>query len=87
MVERLIDYALILQVLYSKGYTLASISRATGAPMSTLSNVKQETKSVPESWFTGWEGLALQDYYYKAMGENAPRIGDYIEIEGECYEN
>lgn len=87
MVERLIDYALILQVLYSEGYTLASISRATGALISTLSSVKQETRSVPESWYTGWEGIALQDYYYKAIGEAPPRIGDYIEIKGECYEN
>ena len=80
-----IDYALVLQVLFSEGYTLASISRATGAPMSTLSNVKQETKSVPESWFTGWEGIALQDYYFKAMGEAAPYVGDFIEVIGEDY--
>jgi hypothetical protein len=27
----------------------------------------------------------LQDYYCKALGTNAPLVGDYIELE-DCYE-
>jgi len=81
-----VDYALILQVLYSRGYTLASISRVTGTAVSSLSNVKQETKPVPTGWHDGWEGMALQEYYRKALGTNAPFVGDYIELE-DCYEN
>ena len=82
-----IDYALVLQVLYSEGYTLADIGRKTGAPLSTLSTVKQELKSVPEAWHNSWEGIALQDYYFKAMGTPAPYVGDFIEVRGECYGN
>ena len=81
-----VDYALILQVLYSRGYTLASISKVTGAAVSSLSNVKQESKPVPTGWHDGWEGLALQDYYRKALGEAPPHVGDYIEL-GEYYED
>ena len=58
-----VDYALLLQVLYSKGYSLASLSRLTGAAVSTLSNVKQELKNVPEAWHDGWEGLSMHEYY------------------------
>jgi len=82
-----VDYALILQVLYSRGYTLASISRVTGTAVSSLSNVKQETKSVPIGWHDGWEGMALQDYYLKALGEAPPHVGDYIELGEYCEEN
>jgi hypothetical protein len=78
-----VDYALILQVLYSKGYSLASIAKTTGAAVSTLSAVKQEYKAVPAGWHDGWEGMAMQEYYQKVTGEDAPRVGDYIEIEGE----
>ena len=77
-----VDYALILQVLYSKGYSLASIARVTGAAVSTLSTVKQESKDVPKHWHDSWEGIAMQDYYQKAIGESPPRVGDYIEVEG-----
>ncbi len=82
-----VDYALLLQVLYSKGYSLASLSRLTGAAVSTLSNVKQELKNAPESWHDGWEGLSMQEYYRKATGEAPPRIGDYIELGEYCEEN
>ena len=75
-----VDYALILQVLYSKGYSLASIAKTTGAAVSTLSAVKQEYKAVPSGWHDGWEGMAMQDYYKKAVGESPPLIGDYIEL-------
>jgi hypothetical protein len=78
-----IDFALMLQVLYSKGYSLADIARKTGAAMSTLSTVKQETKPVPVGWHDGWEGMAMQDYYRKAVGETPPRVGDYIEVNDE----
>ena len=78
-----VDYALILQVLYSKGYSLASITRRTGVGASILSAVKQEYKAVPTAWHDGWEGIVLQEYYQQVTGEDAPRIGDYIEIEGE----
>ncbi len=80
-----VDYALILQVLYSRGYTLASISKVTGTAVSSLSNVKQEIKPVPIGWHDGWEGMALQDYYRKALGEAPPYVGDYIEL-GDYYE-
>lgn len=82
-----VDYALMLQVLYSRGYTLASISKVTGAAVSSLSNVKQETKPVPISWHDGWEGMALQDYYRKALGEAPPHVGDYIELRDYYEEN
>jgi hypothetical protein len=48
-----------------------------------LSAVKQEYKAVPAGWHGGWEGMAMQEYYKKAVGESPPLIGDYIEIEGE----
>ena len=82
-----VDYALMLQVLYSRGYTLSSISRVTGAAVGTLSTVKQESKPVPTGWHDGWEGMALQNYYRKATGEPPPRIGDYIELGEYCEEN
>ena len=75
-----VDYALILQVLYSKGYSLASITRRTGVGASILSAVKQEYKTVPVGWHDGWEGMVLQEYYQQVTGEAAPRIGDYIEL-------
>ena len=75
-----VDYALMLQVLYSRGYTLASISKVTGTAVSSLSNVKQEYKTVPVGWHDGWEGMVLQEYYQQVTGEAAPRIGDYIEL-------
>jgi hypothetical protein len=75
-----VDYALMLQVLYSKGYTLSSIAKVTGAAVSTLSTVKQESKDVPKHWHDGWEGMVLQDYYRKAIGTNVPFVGDYIEL-------
>lgn len=79
-----IDYSLILQVLYSKGFSLADIARKTGTTRSTLSTVKQETKPVPVGWHDGWEGMAMQDYYRKAVGETPPRVGDYIGIGDNC---
>jgi hypothetical protein len=85
IMARDVDYALILQVLYSRGYTLASISKVTGTAVSSLSNVKQEIKPVPIGWHDGWEGMALQDYYRKALGEAPPYVGDYIEL-GDYYE-
>jgi hypothetical protein len=87
IMARDVDYALILQVLYSRGYTLASISKVTGTAVSSLSNVKQETKPVPTGWHDGWEGMALQDYYRKALGEAPPYVGDYIELGEYCEEN
>lgn len=86
MGKRTIDYALVLQVLFSEGYSLASITRRTGVAASILSAVKQEYKAVPTAWHTGWEGIALQDYYFKAMGEAAPYVGDFIEVIGEDYD-
>ena len=82
-----VDYALMLQVLYNRGYTLSSISRVTGAAVGTLSTVKQESKPVPTGWHDGWEGMALQDYYRKALGEAPPHVGDYIELGEYCEEN
>lgn len=82
-----VDYALMLQVLYSKGYSLASISRKTGTAVSTLSCVKQESKAVPANWHDGWEGIVMQEYYQKAIGETPPRVGDYIEVEGYMNED
>ena len=81
-----VDYSLILQVLHKKGYSLYDIGKKTGVAISTLSTVKQETKGVPKHWYDGWEGIALQEYYRKALGTNAPFVGDYIELE-DCYEN
>ena len=82
-----IDYALMLQVLFSKGYSLADISRKTGTAVSTLSCVKQESKAVPANWHEGWEGIVMQEYYQKAIGEAPPRVGDYIELEEYAYED
>lgn len=84
---RKVDYALILQVLHSKGYSLYDIGKKTGVAISTLSTVKQELKGVPKNWYEGWEGVVLQDYYRKAIGTNAPLIGDYIELGDYYYED
>ena len=83
---RKVDYALILQVLHSTGYSLYDIGKKTGVAISTLSTVKKETKGVPRHWYDGWEGIALQDYYRKAIGTSTSLVGDYIELEEYCYE-
>jgi len=85
--SRKVDYALILQVLHKKGYSLYDIGKKTGVAISTLSTVKQETKGVPKSWYDGWEGIALQDYYRKAIGTSTPLVGDYIELGDYYYED
>ena len=81
--ERDIDFALMLQVLHVNGFSLADIARKTGASMSTLSTVKQESKCPPAGWV---EAINLLDYWLKATGENPPRVGDHISVEvcDEC---
>ena len=76
--DRDIDFALMLQVLHVRGFSLADIARKTGAAMSTLSTVKQESKNPPVGWL---EAINLLDYWLKATGENPPRVGDHISVE------
>ena len=76
--ERDIDFALMLQVLHVRGFSLADIARKTNTSMSTLSTVKQESKNPPAGWL---EAINLLDYWLKATGENPPRVGDYINVE------
>jgi len=83
--DRDVDFALALKVLYSRGYSLASMARTMGAPISTLSTVKQESKYPPAHWYTEYEGMALAEYYNKVTGEVIPRVGDHVDIEGEDY--
>tara|TARA_R110000868_G_scaffold348069_1_gene609010 strand:- start:335 stop:574 length:240 start_codon:yes stop_codon:yes gene_type:complete len=75
-----IDFALMLQVLYSKGYSLADIARKTDIAVSTLSYVKQETKRPSAGW---QEAINLLDYWLKMTGETPPRVGDYIGVGDE----
>jgi hypothetical protein len=79
VMDRDIDFALMLQVLHVKGFSLADIARKTNNSAHELSKVKQETLSPPAGWN---EGIALLDYWLKATGENPPRVGDYIDIGG-----
>ena len=69
--ERDIDFALMLQVLHVRGFSLADIARKTGASMNTLSTVKQESKCPPAG---GLEAINLLDYWLKATGDNPPRV-------------
>jgi hypothetical protein len=81
--NRQLDFALMLKVLYMRGHTLSDIAKKTGTSVNTLSTAKQETKAPPAGWL---EGIAMLDYWLKATGEPPPRIGDYIEL-GEYYED
>jgi hypothetical protein len=74
-----IDFALMIQVLYGKGVSLAELARKTDIAVSTLSCVKQESKNPPAGWL---EAINLLDYWLKATGENPPRVGDHIAIGG-----
>jgi hypothetical protein len=76
--DRDLDFALMIQVLYAKGYSLADMSRKTGAALSTLSTVKQESKCPPAGWN---EAINLLDYWLRAIGETPPRVGDHYGIE------
>ena len=76
--ERDIDFALMLQVLHVRGFSLAEIARKTDIAVSTLSCVKQETKNPSAGWH---EAINLLDYWLKATGENPPRVGDHISVE------
>ena len=76
--DRDIDFALMIQVLYGKGVSLAEIARKTDIAVSTLSCVKQETKRPSAGW---QEAINLLDYWLKATGENPPRVGDHISVE------
>lgn len=76
--DRDIDFALMLQVLHVRGFSLADIARKTNNSAHELSKVKQETLSPPAAWS---EGIALLDYWLKAIGENPPRVGDHIDME------
>jgi hypothetical protein len=75
--DRELDFALMLKIMYKRGHTLSDIARKTGTAMGTLSCVKQETKAPPAGWL---EGIAMLDYWLKATGENPPRVGDYIDV-------
>jgi hypothetical protein len=74
-----IDFALMIQVLYGKGVSLAEIARQTDVAVSTLSCVKQETKRPSAGW---QEAINLLDYWLKITGETPPRVGDHITIGG-----
>ncbi len=74
-----IDFALMIQVLYGKGASLAEIARKTDIAVSTLSCVKQETKRPSAGW---QEAINLLDYWLKMTGETPPRVGDHITIGG-----
>ena len=74
-----IDFALMIQVLYGKGISLAELARKTDIAVSTLSCVKQETKNPSAGW---QEAINLLDYWLKATGETPPRVGDHITIRG-----
>jgi transcriptional regulator with XRE-family HTH domain len=78
--DRDIDFALMLQVLHVRGFSLADIARKTGTSMSTLSTVKQESKNPPAGWL---EAINILDYWLKATGENPPRVGDHIGVDDE----
>ena len=75
--DRDIDFALMLQVLHVRGFSLADIARKTNNSAHELSKVKQETLNPPAAWH---EGIALLDYWLKATGENPPRVGDHISV-------
>ena len=77
--DRDIDFALMLQVLHVRGFSLADIARKTNTSMSTLSTVKQESKCPPAGWN---EAINILDYWLKATGETPPRVGDHITIGG-----
>jgi transcriptional regulator with XRE-family HTH domain len=74
-----IDFALMIQVLYGKGISLAELARKTDIAVSTLSCVKQETKRPSAGW---QEAINLLDYWLKMTGETPPRVGDHITIGG-----
>jgi len=77
-----LDFALMIKVLYAKGCGLSEIARQTDTAIGTLSSVKQETKNPPAGWY---EGINILDYWLRATGENPPRVGDHIDIDGEDY--
>ena len=80
--DRDLDWPVIIMKLGKNGINQAEICRKTGIAAGTLSTVKQETKNPPAGWN---EGINLLDYWLRATGENPPRVGDHIDIEGEDY--
>ena len=82
--DRDIDFALMLKVLYDRGYSLADIGRKTNIAMSTLSCVKQETKNPPAGWH---EAINLLDYWLRTTGQTPPKVGDHLNIREIEYEN